>query len=398
MPNNFDFQTIKDKNFSKRKIVGYAFRKACLYQVNFSQSNLEKVDFWSADLEKANFRETNLNNCVLSDTDLSKTIIFKTNFSNSNLSHSNLNGLDLKNSTFQNVNLRDAVYNNKTVWPKKFNPKLYGAIKLNEKKIKIKNEKPNLLITKVANEIKNGNGFYVFKNYFSNKEINKAKTIILKNSKKKTSLDFTADKKNNQKSINNLIALDSIFKKMIQPKIVMDIFEKLLGKKFICGHFYSNSLFSGARGQKPHMDYPYLGMDNFWKKFPINSNNNLILNCQSMILLDDFTDKNGATELVPGSQKFNKYPTQKIFDKKKIKLIYPKGTLIIFNGLSWHASSSNFSYNDRIAILGQYLPFFIKPMSNLKNCIKKSDINKLDARLRQLLGFDLIHPVENLKP
>jgi len=138
-------------------------------------------------------------------------------------------------------------------------------------------------------------------------------------------------------------------------------------------------------------------METTWNRFPINPSNNLIFNCQSMILLDDFTNKNGATELMPGSQKLNKYPTQKIFDKKKIKLIYPKGTLIIFNGLAWHSSSSNFSYSERVAILGQYLPFFIKPMSNLKNCIKKNNINKLDSGMRQLLGIDLIHPVENFK-
>jgi len=36
-------------------------------------------------------------------------------------------------------------------------------------------------------------------------------------------------------------------------------------------------------------------------------------------------------------------------------------------------------------------------MSNLKNCIKKNNINKLDSGMRQLLGIDLIHPVENFK-
>ena len=54
-----------------------------------------------------------------------------------------------------------------------------------------------------------------------------------------------------------------------------------------------------------------------------------------MILLDNFTDINGATEFLPGSQKFNKYPSQKVFDKKKIKFVYPKGSLIIFNGMAW---------------------------------------------------------------
>jgi uncharacterized protein YjbI with pentapeptide repeats len=398
MLKNFNFKDVKKKNFSEVKLVGYAFRKANLNKTTFSKSNLEKIDFWNADLEKVNFKETSLNNCILSDTDLRKTIISKTNFQNSNLSHSNLSGLNLKNSTFKNVNLREAIYDNKTIWPKKFDPSLFGATKIKKNKNKLKSKKSSQFINNVVNELKNKSGFYVFKNYFSNKDINKAKKIILRASKIKKDLTFSSDKKNNQKYILNLIALDDIFKKLIQPKIVMPIFEKLLGKKFICGNFCANSLFPGARGQKPHIDYPYMNMKNIYKKTPpLNFSNEIILNCQTMILLDDFTNQNGATEFVPGSQKFKTYPTQKAFDKNKIQLIYPKGTLIIFNGLAWHGSSSNFSYKERVAILGQYLPFFITPMSNLKNCFKKKDIENLDSGLRQLLGIDLVHPVQNLR-
>ena len=396
MLKNFNFKNLKKKNFSGIKLVGYAFRKTNLNQVTFLKSDLEKVDFWNADLDKTNFREASLNNCILSDTDLTKTIISKTTFLNSNLSHCNLSGLNLKNSTFKNVNLREATYDDKTIWPKKFDPTLYGAIKLKNKRNKIKSKKSNQFIIKVANELKNKSGLYVFKNYFSDKDINKAKKIILKASKIKKNLTFSLYKKDNQKYILNLIALDDIFKKMIQPEVVMSIFEELLGKKFICGNFCANSLFSGARGQKPHIDYPYMGMKSVNQKIPVNFSNKIIFNCQTMILLDDFTNENGATEFVPGSQKFNTYPTQKQFDKKKIKLIYPKGTLIIFNGLAWHASSSNFSYRERVAILGQYLPFFVTPMSNLKSCLKKKDIKNLDTRLKQLLGIDLAHPVQNL--
>ena len=38
----------------------------------------------------------------------------------------------------------------------------------------------------------------------------------------------------------------------------MNVFEKLLGKDFICGFYGANCLLPVARGQDPHLDYPYL--------------------------------------------------------------------------------------------------------------------------------------------
>ena len=32
------------------------------------------------------------------------------------------------------------------------------------------------------------------------------------------------------------------------------------------------------------------------------------MNCQSTIMIDDFTEDNGSTALIPGSQKWGKYP------------------------------------------------------------------------------------------
>ena len=84
---------------------------------------------------------------------------------------------------------------------------------------------------------------------------------------------------------------------------------------------------------------------------------------------------------------------KKLFDKeKKSQLIYPKGSLIIFNGLSWHTATSNFSYDSRTAILGQYLPYFITPMIDLKKNLNKKQLKNIDAGLRQLLGIDLKNP------
>ena len=76
---------------------------------------------------------------------------------------------------------------------------------------------------------------------------------ILKNCSK-----FSRDKKLNQINIYNLLNLDKVFTEIIQPKIAMKAFKKLVGEKFICTYFAAQCSLPGARGQNMHLDYPYV--------------------------------------------------------------------------------------------------------------------------------------------
>jgi ectoine hydroxylase-related dioxygenase (phytanoyl-CoA dioxygenase family) len=69
------------------------------------------------------------------------------------------------------------------------------------------------------------------------------------------------------------------------------------------------------------------------------------------------------------------------------------GSLVLFNGLTWHTSMPNYSYSkERYCTLGQYIPHFIKPMIDIK-ATTKSYIYKNDNRfLNQLLGLNSKFP------
>jgi len=68
--------------------------------------------------------------------------------------------------------------------------------------------------------------------------------------------------------------------------------------------------------------------------------------CNSIWLLDDFTEANGATRVVPGSHNWNKTPKQAMADPKGShpdeKLLQaPAGTVVIFNSHTWHGGTLN---------------------------------------------------------
>ena len=77
--------------------------------------------------------------------------------------------------------------------------------------------------------------------------------------------------------------------------------------------------------------------------------------CNSIWLLDDFTAENGATRLVPGSQRSGATPREAMADPKEahpdeMLLLAPAGTVVIFNSHTWHGGTLNRTAHARRAL------------------------------------------------
>ena len=259
-----------------------------------------------------------------------------------------------------------------------------------------------------ADEIINGKGYVVIPNLFSKEEIKEAKDLIDQNMEKllkETGRDSAVqgeydDKKDGANLVQgkiivwSLIYKGKIFEKMAQKKRIVDVFKKILGSSVVLGSFAARTVNPGDKPQLPHVDYPYFDMHSM-DKYPHNMNFSFLMNCQSTIMIDDFTEDNGATALVPGSQKWGIYPkdTKKYFDEC-INVTGESGSAFLMTGACWHGSyESKKNSGDRRAILGQYLPGFVKPMEDWEKSSKfpgGEDIkNNFSEDLKKLLfGYD----------
>lgn len=68
--------------------------------------------------------------------------------------------------------------------------------------------------------------------------------------------------------------------------------------------------------------------------------------CNSIWLIDDFTEANGATRIVPGSHRRGIMPEEEIDDPSaphpdEILLLGKAGTVVIFNAHLWHGGTTN---------------------------------------------------------
>lgn len=68
--------------------------------------------------------------------------------------------------------------------------------------------------------------------------------------------------------------------------------------------------------------------------------------CNSLWLIDDFTEENGATRLVPGSHRKGTIPEEAMADPSaphpdEIRLLGKAGTVVVFNAHTWHGGTRN---------------------------------------------------------
>ncbi|MEU0433592.1 phytanoyl-CoA dioxygenase family protein [Streptomyces sp. NPDC006290] len=77
--------------------------------------------------------------------------------------------------------------------------------------------------------------------------------------------------------------------------------------------------------------------------------------CNSMWILDDFTEENGATRVVPGSHRWGRAPEEALDDPfaphpDERLVLAPAGSLLLFNGHLWHGGTLNRTSSPRRAL------------------------------------------------
>ena len=200
-----------------------------------------------------------------------------------------------------------------------------------------------------------------------------------------------ADKLHLQRRVWNLLNKGEVFERMAQIPVVMRIAAAFLGDEFQMGSIAANRLLPGGPGQEPHIDYPYWDLYKT-SSFPMGINSSFPMNLQATILIHDFTEENGATAMLPYSQGTLHYPDdQPAFDRDAVCQTGRAGDVVVFNGMCWHCAMPNRSDDDRIGVLLEYLPKFVRPLED-HSVVRDDVVARATPMLKQLLGIDYPYP------
>jgi ectoine hydroxylase-related dioxygenase (phytanoyl-CoA dioxygenase family) len=112
--------------------------------------------------------------------------------------------------------------------------------------------------------------------------------------------------------------------------------------------------------------------------------------CNSIWLLDDFTESNGATRIIPGSQRSGKVPRDVMTDPSQphpdeILLTAPVGTVVIFNSHTWHGGTLNTTDHPRRAMHSYFTRRDQKQQLDQKAFIRPETYQRLSPASRFIL-------------
>jgi hypothetical protein len=114
--------------------------------------------------------------------------------------------------------------------------------------------------------------------------------------------------------------------------------------------------------------------------------------CNSIWLLDDFTEQNGATRLVPGSHNSGKAPNDELANPtdthpKEQLLVASAGTVVIFNSHTWHGGTLNQTDKPRRAMHSYFARTSHPQQLDQKKHLRPETVARMSGAMRVILGI-----------
>jgi len=116
----------------------------------------------------------------------------------------------------------------------------------------------------------------------------------------------------------------------------------------------------------------------------------LIIN--TLIMLDDSTEDNGATWMLEGSHKGGSRPSDEEFYAKSIRACGQTGDVLLFDGNIWHSSGANKTDKPRRIITPLYSKPFVKQSLDYPRAFGMDFANKISPELKQIIGYNALTP------
>jgi len=108
--------------------------------------------------------------------------------------------------------------------------------------------------------------------------------------------------------------------------------------------------------------------------------------------IDDFTEENGATQVVPKSHLWGPVRPADIDESLLTPAVMPSGSAIFFVGTLWHCAGPNRSDAPRVAATTQYCEPWARQQENYSLAISRERAKLCSETIQGLLGYSMLFP------
>jgi hypothetical protein len=173
----------------------------------------------------------------------------------------------------------------------------------------------------------------------------------------------------------NLVAKGEVFERIVAMPEVLEYIEVVLGPEFKLSSLNARSANPHSDSFQPlHVDMGAIADDRgYWV-------------CNTVWMLDDFTEDNGALRIVPGSHRWRKPP---LASHPEETLVTDKaGTVVVMNAHCWHGGTANRTGSDRRAVHSFYCRSDKPQQQHQRALIPEELQSRFGPELRRILALD----------
>lgn len=178
-----------------------------------------------------------------------------------------------------------------------------------------------------------------------------------------------------------VIAKTLVCNELVEHPLVLGLLDRLLEPNYLLSQLQVIDILPGEAAQPLHPDdafYPWprprppLGVATIWP-------------------LDDFTEENGATVVIPGSHLWDdRMPTPEE-SAAVVPAVMTRGSVLLFLGTLWHGGGANRGMGSRACVTAQYCAPWCRQQENFSLSVPRDRVRQCSEHVQRLLGYS-IHP------
>jgi ectoine hydroxylase-related dioxygenase (phytanoyl-CoA dioxygenase family) len=170
------------------------------------------------------------------------------------------------------------------------------------------------------------------------------------------------------------------FMRLAAHPAVMAILEQRFCPNWLLSTLQSIRLYPGETAQPWHTD----------DLFYLIPRPRGLLGITAIWAIEDFTEENGATQVIPGSHLWaDEHPDER--EHEEVTAVMPAGSVLLFNAALWHRGGENRSSGTRLCISPQYCQPWLRPQESQLLIAPPAIAARYSDRARSMLGYS-IHP------
>ncbi|WIE52873.1 phytanoyl-CoA dioxygenase family protein [Pseudomonas sp. GM17] len=179
-----------------------------------------------------------------------------------------------------------------------------------------------------------------------------------------------------------VIAKTRVCDGLVEHPLILGLLDRLLAPNYLLSQLQAINILPGECAQHLHYDDAFYPMARPRPAY----------GAATIMALDDFTDDNGATVVIPGSHLWDGRLPTAAEQAAVLPVVMPKGSVVFFLGTLWHGGGANRSGAPRLALTAQYCEPWARQQENFILSTPRHVARQCSEHIQRMLGYSIHAP------